>query len=109
MPSAKPTQPPSADLSALVNRVDELSKKAGLGALGTGAKALPRWKRWIGGEKPDYDASGLRDVVQTNAVYLDSVKRDVDDFRENTGVALVSVDHRLDALEAAVQHPPFPG
>lgn len=104
MPSAKPTQPPAADLSALVNRVDELSKKAGLGALGTGAKALPRWKRWIGGEKPDFDGSGLRDVVATNAIYLDGVKRDVDLHTERLDTQAA----RIEALENAPAVP-FPG
>jgi len=109
MPSAKPGQPPSADMSVLLKRVDELSAKAGMAALPTGAKNLPRWKRWLGGEKPEYDGTGLRDVVQTNAVFLDAVKHDLDDFRENIGVALNSVDRRLDALEAASVTAPFPG
>ena len=63
----------------------------------------------MGGEKPDFDSSGLRDVVQTNAVYLDSVKRDLDDSKENNGVAHVSFDQRLKLLEAQINNPPFPG
>ena len=109
MPSAKPGQPPSADMSVLVKRVDELSQKAGLGPVSPGAQKLPVWKRWVGGEKPEFDGTGLRDVVQTNAVFLDAVKRDLDDFRENIGVALNSVDRRLDALEAASVTTTFPG
>jgi len=104
MPSAKPTQPPSADMSVLVNRVDELSVKAGLGALGTGAKNLPRWKRWVGGEKPDFDPTGLRDVVDTNARYLDAVKNNVD----ANGQQIADLDTRVKALENAPAVP-FPG
>jgi hypothetical protein len=109
MPAAKPTQPPAADMSVLIKRVDELSQKAGLGPIPPGAQKLPMWKRWLGGEKPEFDGSGLRDVVQTNAVFLDAVKRDLDDSKENIGVGMVSLDRRLDALEAQIGNPPFPG
>jgi len=96
-------------MSVLVNRVDALSQKAGLGPLGMGATRLPAWKRWIGGEKPEYDGSGLRDVVQTNAIYLDAVKGDLDNFKDNNGTAHASFNTRLLALEAQINNPPFPG
>lgn len=111
MASAKPTQPPSgADFSALTKKVNELAVKAGvtpLNALTTGK--IPAWKRWVGGEKPDHDGKGLRDVVATNAVMLDDVKGDLDNFRENNGVAHNSFNSRLAALEAQIGNPPFPG
>lgn len=50
----------------------------------------------------------LRDSVAANAIFTRDVKRDLDDFRENVGVAHVSFDRRLDALEAASSNAPFP-
>lgn len=102
MAAAKPTQPPSgADMSALVKRVDELSKKAGLGAF---TSKLPLWKRWLGGEKPDYDGTGLRDVVNTNAVFLDQVKGDVD----ANGQAIAELKADVQVLKEAPAPRPFP-
>jgi hypothetical protein len=109
--SAKPTQPPSgADFSALVKKVNELADKVSVPKLNaTITGKIPAWKRWVGGEGPDYDGKGLRDVVNTNALYTDQIKGDLDDFRENNGIAHSSINSRLAALEEAVQHPPFPG
>jgi hypothetical protein len=112
MASAKPGQPPTgADFSALVKKVNELAGKtpgvSPLSSIITGR--IPLWKRWVGGEGPDMDGVGLRDVVQANAVYLDAVKRDLDDFRENNGVAHSSFSSRLAALEAQQTTAPFPG
>lgn len=103
MASAKPGQPPAADMSVLVKRVDELSKKAGLGSIPVGATKLPLWKRWLGGEKPEYDGTGLRDVVKTNADMLDDVKGDVDTHSER----LNRHSDRLAALEAQPPQVPF--
>lgn len=108
MPSAKPGQPPAADLSVLVKRVDELSKQAGLGPIPIGATKLPLWKRWIGAEKPEYDGKGLRDVVNANALYLDQVKDDIDTHKALDTDRHQALAARVSALEAQSQ-PPFPG
>lgn len=102
--SAKPGQPPSADLSVLVNRVDALSQKAGLGPIPPGATKLPLWKRWLGGEKPEYDGTGLRDVVNTNAIFLDGVKRDGDVNSQ----AILELRADVQALKEAPAPHPFP-
>lgn len=108
MASAKPTQPPAFDASAHEKVLyDEVRKDDGSGYQVFQDKALALWKRWVGGEG-EFDGKGLRDVVQTNAVYLDSVKGDLDDFRENNGVAHNSFNSRLAALESQIQNPPFP-
>ena len=105
MSSKKPTQPPSgADMNALITRVDELSKKV----LSTGfTSKLANWKRWVGGEG-EYDVSGLRDVVNSNALMLDDTNVHlvrVDD-RESTHYS--ELNQRVAALEAAPKLP-FPG
>ncbi len=63
-----PSEPPASDITALLNKVDELCTKAGIAKLGIGARNLARWKRWVGGEKPDFDGTGLRDIVKANAM-----------------------------------------
>jgi len=106
MASAKPTQPPKgADMAALVKAINDVRAKVGLPAI---TSKMPDWKRWVGGEAPDHDGTGLRDVVMANAVYLDAVKRDLDDARENNGVAHNSFNTRLAALEAQQTNAPFP-
>ena len=111
MASAKPTQPPkSADYSALVKKVNEVATKAGVAPLSsTNTTAIPRHKRWVGGEGPDYDGTGLRDVVLANAKYLDEVKDHVDEFQEDNGIAHASFAKRLAAIEAQLASSPFPG
>lgn len=104
MASGKPSQPPAADLSALVKRVDALSQRAGLEPLGLGATRLPAWKRWVGGEKPEYDGTGLRDVVDANARYLDAVKGDVDTHSQ----AIIEMRADIQALKEAPAARPFP-
>lgn len=104
MASTKPTQPPAADLSVLVNRVDALSVKAGLGKLPLGATKLPLWKRWLGGEKPEYDGTGLRDVVNSNAIMLDGVKRDGDVNSQ----AILELRADVQALKETPAPHPFP-
>lgn len=109
MAAQKPTQPPAADMSVLVNTVDALSQKVLGKPLGLGAKQLPRWKRWLGGDKPDYDGTGLRDVVNTNALYLDNVKKDLDEYQAADNLRQQNTNARLAALEAQINNPPFPG
>jgi len=76
MASAKPSRPPSgADFSAHVKKTNEIAAKVGVAPLSevvTGR--IPLWKRWVGGEKPEYtavEAGGLYTVVKANAVLLD--------------------------------------
>lgn len=105
MASKKPTQPPSgADMAALVERVNQLSKKT-LGQQFT--SKLPNWKRWVGGEA-EYDTTGLRDVVNANALMLDDTNAHLVrvDGREQTHYDALNT--RLTALETQPQAP-FPG
>jgi hypothetical protein len=99
--SAKPTQPPSgADMNALVVRVDELSRKV----LSKGfTSKLQLWKRWVGGEEA-YDGTGLRDVVNTNALFTDQIKGDVDAH----GQAILELKADVKALQEAPPARPFP-
>ena len=105
--ASKSSKAPAADLSALVNRVSALSEKAGLGPLPPGALKLPLWKRWVGGEKPEYNsvASGaLRVVVDEHAVEINGIKGDVDNHTER----LNTQASRIAALEAQPSTSPFP-
>lgn len=108
MPSAKPTQPPAFDASAHEKVLDtELKKDDGSSYAVFSDKAFPRWKRWIDGTA-EYDGTGLRDVVNANALYLDEVKDGLDAHKEADNQRHQTVNQRLTALEAAVQSPPFP-
>lgn len=109
MPSKKLGSAPTFDEMTFAKRLHER-------VLTTGGKQFavfqeryfPTWVRWVRGTG-EFDGSGVRDVVNANAIYLDDVKGDLDNFRENQGVAHNSINARLAALEAAVGDPPFPG
>ena len=105
MASAKPTQPPTgADFSALVKKVNALAVKAGIDPLNqliTGR--IPAWKRWVGGET-EFDGNGLRDVVNSNAIMLDGVKRDGDVNSQ----AILELRADVQALKEAPAAHPFP-
>ena len=110
MAAARPSKPPSgADFSALVKKVNEVATKTGVTPLSTLITGrIPQWKRWVGGEGPEYsatDAGGLRAVVNANAVFLDEIKNDVDNHTDRLNVQAA----RIAALEAQPSTPPFPG
>ena len=69
------------------------------------------WKQWV--ESTDNwdgaDKGGLRDTFDADMKAVDLLKADLDDSKENNGVAHISFDKRLDALEAQISNPPFPG
>jgi hypothetical protein len=104
--SAKPTAPPSgADFSALVTKVNEVAGKVGVAKLSTTITGkIPAWKRWVGGEKPDYDGKGLRDVVNANAIYTDQIKFTVD----AQGQSINEMRAEIRALQEAPAARPFP-
>lgn len=110
MPSAKPTQPPAFDASTTWKVLDaELRKDDGSGYQVFQEKSFPRWKQWVGGEGPEFDGKGLRDVVLSNASYLDQVKEDLDAHKAADNERHASIAQRLAALEAAGSTTPFPG
>lgn len=111
MATAKPRKPPSgADFSALVKKVNELASKAGVSPLSATVTArIPLWKRWVGGEGPEYDAleeGGLRTVENANALFVDSLKEDVDQHGARLNIHATEID-QLKAWVAA-QPRPFP-
>lgn len=100
--SAKPTKPPTgADMNALVVRVNELSQNVLHKPF---TSKLQAWKRWVGGEGPDYDVTGLRDVVNTNAIFTDQIKGDVDTQAQ----AIIELRQDVQALKEAPAARPFP-
>lgn len=105
MASTKPTQPPSgADFSALVKKVNELAGKVGVAKLSdTVVGKIPAWKRWVGGES-EYDTTGLRDVVNSNAIMLDGVKSSTDANSQ----AIIELRADVQALKEAPAARPFP-
>jgi len=105
MASAKPTQPPAgADFNALVSKVNELAKKAGISPLSaTIIGKIPAWKRWVGGEK-EYDGTGLRDVVNSHGVQLDGMKTNIDVHSQ----AIIELRADVQALQEAPAPRPFP-
>lgn len=104
--SAKPGQPPSgADFSLLVKKVNETAEKAGLAPLSSAVTGrIPAWKRWVGGEGPDYDIKGLRDIVNTNALFTDQIKGDVDLQAQ----AIIEMRSDIKALQEAPPPHSFP-
>lgn len=105
MASSKPTQPPGgADFAALVKKVNQLATKAGVAPLSeTITGRIPAWKRWVGGEK-EYDGTGLRDVLNADAIMLDGVKSTVDSHSQ----AIIDLRADVKALQEAPAPRPFP-
>lgn len=109
MPSKKPTQPPPFDASQTWKVFNaELKKDDGSSYQVFQEKSFPTWKQWVESTGA-YDGAGLRDVVNANAIYLDSVKDQVDTHITNDNERHSSIATRLAALEDAVANPPFPG
>jgi len=105
MASAKPTQPPSgADFSALCKKVNDLAAKVGLAPLSaTVTGKIPAWKRWVGGES-EYDGTGLRDVVNANAIMSDQMKANLDSQAQS----IIELRADVQALKEAPAARPFP-
>lgn len=103
--SAKPSQPPSgADFSALVKKVNELAGKAGVAKLNTTITGkIPAWKRWVGGED-EYDGTGLRDVVNANALFQDQMKAAIDAQAQS----IIDLRADVQVLKEAPAPRPFP-
>ncbi len=110
MPSAKPTQPPAGDFAIFSKALsDNVKKPDGSPYAVFGDGTLPRFTRWVGGLS-EYDGTGLRDVVNTNALYLDQVKNDLDAHKSTDIVRHKTINERLAELEASQAQPtPFPG
>lgn len=98
-----PNQPPKADMNALLAKVDEIAGKVGVPKLGTGARALAGWKRWVGGEA-EYDVTGLRDVVNANAIQQNQIKAGLDVHSQ----AILELRADVQALKEAPAPRPFP-
>lgn len=90
-------KPPAFDAKAFAARL-----KSGLGNF-TVFDQFVNWKRW------DDEQRGHLEALRVGVFGPGGIKRDLDDFRENVGVAHNSFDRRLDALEAASVTTPFPG
>ena len=88
MPSKKPTQPPASDFSTMEQAwYDNLKRPDGQPYEVFNNHTLTTWKRWVGGEF-EFDGTGLRDVVNANAVMLDTVKDDADSLRDDVNALL---------------------
>lgn len=107
MPSAKPTQPPTFDSKGFVQRIREhITKPDGSYYTVFGDQYFPKFMRWVRSES-EYDGTGLRDVVNANAYYLDAVKGDLDGFKDSAGDQLQDLQTRVAALETQPSLP-FP-
>lgn len=102
MPAKRPSQPPVTNQAARDKLFTELCVKV-LGKTPPPEVMMVAWKQWVesSGNFDGVEKGGLRDVEDAAIQFLNDVKRDLDDFRENVGVAHNSIDSRLDALEAA--------
>jgi hypothetical protein len=102
--SAKPPRPPSFDDKTFSQRLYERVRTATGGQYAvfrptsdSGDKiGFPRFTEWL---------RGLRDVVNANALFLDDVKSDFDQFRGATLQKQTQQDNRLAALEAQASDP----
>jgi len=108
MPSAKPGQPPAFDATAHENVLNaELKKDDGSSYAVFQDKAFPRWKRWVDGTA-EFDAIGLRDVVNANAIHLDAVEGNLNAHKDADNDRHAAIATRLAALEAAATQDSFP-
>jgi len=102
----KPSVPPAFNAAAFVKALT-----AGTPVNATVAAQYIAWKKWV--ESTDtYDGAdkgGLRDVLDADMKAMDALKADLDNSKENNGVAHASFDQRLKLLEAQINNPPFPG
>lgn len=98
-----PSQPPAGDMNALLNKVDEVAAKVGVTKLGAGARKLQNWKRWVGGEA-EYDVTGLRDIVNANAINQNQIKANVDANSQS----ILELRADVKALQEAPPARPFP-
>lgn len=104
-----PVTPPSgADFSALVKKVNEIALRSGLTPLSETVTArIPLWKRWVGGEGPEFNEAverGLKTVVSANADQLNRVKADLDTQSQ----AILDLRADVEALKEAPPARPFP-
>lgn len=107
--SKKPTQPPPLDTKGFVGRIREITAKVGLGPFPVfGDEGLPKFHRWVRGEG-EYDGTGLRDVVNANAIGLDAVKEDLDAHKLSSARRHTDLALRVTALEGQSTNTPFPG
>lgn len=108
MASAKPTQPPAGDFSTFSKALnDNVKRPDGQPYAVFGDGTLPRFTRWVGGTA-EFDGTGLRDVVNANAQYLDEVKSGLDKHKIADAERHQTVNQRLAALEAQAASSPFP-
>lgn len=108
MSAVKPTRPPGFDARGFSKRLYERVTQTN----GTpyavfdyeddaaNPIGFPRWKQWV---------QSLRDAVNANAVYLDDVKKDLDDHRVVDLDRHRDLSARVTALEDAQTTVPFPG
>lgn len=101
----QPPQPPTgADFAALVAKVNEVATKAGVAKLSaTITKAIPAWKRYVGGEA-EFDGSGIRDVVTANAIQQNQMKTTQDTHSQ----AILELRAAVQELKEAPAAHPFP-
>ena len=109
MASLKPTQAPAFDAKGFCKRLYErVTQTNGTPYAVFGENGMPRWARWINGTG-EFDGKGLRDVINTNAIYLDDVKNDLDAHKTVDNARHTSLAQRVAALEGQNTNAPFPG
>ena len=108
--ASQPTQPPTFDESTFAKRLYErvLTATTQQPYAVFKPEYFPKWARWIAG-KGEYDGSGLRDVVNINAIFLNSVKEHLDRVDDREAAHHAAQSARITALEAAATTDPFPG
>lgn len=108
MPSLKPTQPPTFAEGTFAQRLHErVLSPEGKRYLVFGSQYFPKFVRWVKGTG-EYDGTGLRDVVNANAIFLDHVKEDLDTHKEVDAERHAQLAARVRKLEEGGL-PPFPG
>jgi hypothetical protein len=98
--SQKPTQPPVFDEGTFAKRLYERVLTATTQQPYAVFKPdfFPKWARWLSG-KGEYDGVGLRDCVNSNALYLDAVKDHLDRLDDREAAHHQAQSQRLSALE----------
>lgn len=107
--SQKPSQSPTFDEGIFAKRLYERVLTASTNKPYAVFKPdyFPKFVRWVKGSE-EYDGTGLRDTVNTNALFLDQIKGDLDGHRDMDNARHATLSTRVAALEAQ-QGVPFPG
>lgn len=110
MASAKPKQPPTGYSATVADTaIHDLYFKV-FGKEPPAGYAIADWKRYVEstGRWDGADAGGIRDVLNADALMLDSVKTHLDNVDGREQMHYSDLSDQIASLEAKLTQTPFP-